>query len=123
MAKQNTMGRQNSFFLEDDLDFYREYFSEPKSRADICDLFNTHDVTARQYIAKLQNLGLNIVNLQNGRGYYIPKDAKAVAEYAKQEINRGLACIVKGYKMIKRCGQENQIDINELIEQIESEVK
>lgn len=59
------------------------------------------------------------MNLQNGRGYYIPKDTKAVAEYAKQEINRGLVCIVKGYKMIKRCGQENQVDINELIEQIE----
>ena len=117
------MARKANFNLEKELDFYREYFSEPKSREDICNLFNTKDKIARMYIRKLQNLGLDIVNLQNGKGYYIPKDTKAVAEYAKQEINRGLACIVKGYKMIKRCGQENQIDINELIEQIESEVK
>ena len=116
------MTRQDNLKLEQDLDFYRECFSEPKSRADICDLFNARDAMARQYIAKLQDLGLDIVNLQNGKGYYIPKDTKTVAEYAKQEINRGFACIAKGYKMIKRCGQENQIKIEELIEQIESEV-
>jgi len=105
----------------EDLEFYRDFFKVPRTRKEVRDCWGCTDNCARITIRKLQDRGLNIVNLQNGKGYFIPNNPKVVAEYAKQEIARGLSCITKGYAMIKRCGQDFQISIEEIMKRIESE--
>ena len=102
--------------------FYEKFFAVPRTRSEMRNLWGIKDSVLRDHIRKLQKAGLNIINLQDGKGYYIPEEIEKVARYAEQEIERGISCIAKGYMMIKRCGQENQIKIDDIVKEVEMEM-
>lgn len=94
--------------------FYAEYFKKPRQREDLRKLWQCDNRTVRDNISRLQK-DLNIVNLQDGKGWYIPETEKEVRAYCSQEISRGLKSVIKAYQMSKRCVSENQIDMDNII--------
>lgn len=96
------------------IEFYAKYFKKPRQREDLRQLWQCDNRTVRDNISKLQK-DLNIVNLQDGKGWYIPETEKEVRAYCSQEISRGLKSVIKAYEMSKRCVSENQISMDTII--------
>lgn len=96
------------------IEFYAKYFKIPRSRKDLRQLWQCDNRAARENISTLQK-DLNIVNLQDGKGWYIPETEKEVRAYCSQEISRGLKSVIKAYQMSKRCVSENQISMDNII--------
>ena len=105
----------------ENVEFYAEYFKTPRQREELRSLWQCDNRTVRDNISKLQK-DLNIVNLQDGKGWYIPEKVAEITAYAKQEYSRGVKSIAKAYKMFKRCGVDFQRDFEEIIKDIEWEV-
>lgn len=103
--------------LLDDLKFYEDFFKTPRTREELRKYWKCDNRTVRDYISKLQK-DLNIVNLQDGKGWYIPDNSADVSAYAKQEYSRGIKSIAKAYRMNKRCGIDFQMDLDEIFNDI-----
>ena len=101
--------------------FYAEFFKTPRSKEELRKFWKCDNRTVRDNISRLQR-DLNIVNLQDGKGWYIPDSAKDISAYAKQEYSRGLKSIAKAYRMFKRCGIDRQKNLTEVFEDIKKEV-
>lgn len=73
------------------------------------------DRALRLAIAYEVDKGIPIVNLQDGRGYYIATDADDVEQNAKQELSRGKNSIKHGRALFKAAQkirrEENQCQI------------
>lgn len=96
------------------IEFYAKYFKTPRQREDLRQLWQCDNRTVRDNISKLQK-DLNIVNMQDGKGWYIPETEKEVRAYCSQEISRGLKSVIKAYQMSKRCVSENQISMDTIM--------
>lgn len=100
--------------LLDDLKFYEDFFRKPRTREELRKYWQCDNRAVRENISTLQK-ELNIVNLQDGKGWYIPDTEKEVRAYCSQEISRGLKSVIKAYQMSKRCVSENQISMDLII--------
>ena len=96
------------------IEFYAKYFKKPRQREELRDLWKCDNRIARDNISKLQK-DLNIINLQDGKCWYIPETEKEVRAYCSQEISRGLKSVIKAYQMSKRCVSENQISMDTIM--------
>ena len=98
----------------DNTEFYTNYFKTPRTREELRKFWKCDNRTVRDNISKLQK-DLNIVNLQDGKGWYIPETEKEVRAYCSQELSRGLKSVIKAYQMSKRCVSDNQISMDNII--------
>lgn len=78
-----------------------EHLKNHVKRQDLPKLFGCSDRAARKRIEQLQEK-YNIVNLQDGKGYFLA-DNKTALKYAKQERSRAKASYIKASRMIARC--------------------
>lgn len=74
-------------------------------RSELPNIFKCTDREARRIISELQEK-YNIVNLQDGKGYFLADDETAL-RYAKQERSRALKSYLKANRIVSRC--TNQI--------------
>lgn len=80
----------------------REVFKEPVKRAALPKALGCeNDREARRIIAELQK-EYNIINLQDGKGYFLADDETAL-RYGMQERKRAASAFKKAYKIISRC--------------------
>lgn len=77
------------------------HFNHHVKRQDLPKLFGCSDRAARKRIEQLQEK-YNIVNLQDGKGYFLA-DNETALKYAKQERSRAKASYIKASRMIARC--------------------
>ena len=75
-------------------------FAQPVPRSELTGIFNCTDRRARRLISELQEK-CNIVNLQDGKGYFLADDETAL-RYAKKECSRVLKSYIKANKIISR---------------------
>ena len=87
----------------------KEIFSKPVTRAELCLILGVSDREARKMIAELQE-NYNIVNLQNGKGYFLADD-ETTKRYAEQEMRRALKSFNKAREMLKRVTDSSGIKI------------
>lgn len=78
-----------------------EIFAVPVKRRDLERIFGCSDREARRIIAQLQEK-YNIVNFQDGRGYFLADDETAI-RYARQEQQRAKSALRKADGIIARC--------------------
>ena len=83
-------------------------FKEPVKRSELKTVFDCSDREARLRIAKLME-HYNIVNLQDGRGYFLADDETAI-KYAMQERHRGIMSLKKANMILSRC-ESGQFDM------------
>ena len=87
-----------------------EQFKNPVKREDLPRVFGCSDRKARKEIEMLQEK-YNIINLQDGRGYFLADDVTA-RKYAKQEMRRAISTFQKARRILKRCKENpDQIEI------------
>ncbi len=84
-------------------------FAQPVPRSDLPIIFNCTDRKARAIISKLQEK-YNIVNLQDGKGYFLA-DNETALRYAKQERSRALKSYLKANKIVSRCTHQLGIKV------------
>jgi biotin operon repressor len=87
----------------------KEIFANPIPREDLPKVFGCSDREARQHISALQE-HYNIINLQNGKGYFLADDATTI-KYAEQEMRRAVKIFNKARKMLSRVNSPNGIKI------------
>lgn len=87
----------------------KEFFSTKRSRKEIAQFFECSDREARSRISDLQE-HYNIVNLQDGKGYFIADD-ETVKKYAEQEMHRAIKSFNKARKMLARVESADGIKI------------
>ena len=104
-----------------ELDFYKDLFRIPRTKEDLQIIWDCDERTVRRNVAELQK-NLNIVNLQDGRGWFIPDKTEEILAFAKQEYSRGIKNIAKAYKMFKRCNVDGQTDLEDIFSEIRKEV-
>lgn len=78
-----------------------EIFKNPVKRQDLPKIFDCPDRAARKQIEQLQKKH-NIVNLSDGRGYFLADD-KTALRYAEQEKRRAKSDLNKANMIIARC--------------------
>ena len=98
----------------DNIEFYANYFRTPRQKEELRKFWKCDNRAVRENISTLQK-DLNIINLQDGKGWYIPETEKEVRAYCSQEISRGLKSVIKAYQMSKRCVSENQISMDAIM--------
>lgn len=77
-------------------------FAKPVKRQDLALVLGCEsDREARRILSELQK-SYNIINLQDGKGYYLADD-ETVMKYAMQERSRALKSLQKANNMIRRC--------------------
>lgn len=77
-------------------------FAQPVKRQDLALVLGCEsDREARRILSELQK-SYNIINLQDGKGYYLADD-ETVMKYAMQERSRALKSLQKANNMIRRC--------------------
>ena len=81
-------------------------FNTPVKRSDLprvlgCQNSKDKDRMARNIVSELQE-EYNIVNMQDGKGYFLASKEQARV-YAMKEIHRGTKIVRKGMKMLRRC--------------------
>ena len=76
-------------------------FAKPVLRSELPNIFKCTDREARKIISELQEK-YNIVNLQDGKGYFLADDETAL-RYAKQERSRALKSYLKANRIVSRC--------------------
>jgi len=86
-----------------------EIFKTPKTKQELCLIFNCDDRTLRSKISKMQKR-YNIINLQDGKGYYIASD-KDVEKYARQEMHRAIKIFNKARTMLKRVESKEEYKV------------
>ena len=87
-----------------------EQFKNPVKRPDLPRVFGCSDRQARKEIKMLQEK-YNIINLQDGRGYFLADDVTAI-RYAKQEMRRAISTFRNARRILKRCKENpDQIEI------------
>lgn len=85
-------------------------FSEPVKRCDLARVLGVEsDREARRILSQLQKT-YNIINLQDGRGYFLADDETAV-RYAEQERKRALKSFDKANQMLMRCKNASGIEV------------
>lgn len=84
-------------------------FKKPVKREELSALFGCSDREARGKIAELQE-NYNIVNLQNGKGYFLADDNTA-KRYALQEMGRAIKIFNKARKMLGRVTKGEDIKV------------
>lgn len=85
-------------------------FKEPVKRCDLAKVLGVEsDREARRILSELQKTH-NIINLQDGRGYFLADDATAI-KYAEQERKRALKSFNKANQMIMRCTSSDGIEV------------
>ena len=84
-------------------------FREPVKREELSAIFGCSDREARERISLLQE-NYNIVNLQNGKGYFLADDETA-KRYAQQEIRRAIKIFNKARKILGRVEKGDDIVI------------
>ncbi len=85
-------------------------FKNPVKREELPRIFGCGDRKARKIIESLQE-NYNIINLQDGRGYFLA-DNETANRYARQEMRRGISLLRKAKKIMRRCSEnQNQIRI------------
>lgn len=87
-----------------------EIFSSPVKRCDLAKVLGVDsDREARRILAELQK-NHNIINLQDGRGYFLA-DNETALRYAEQERRRALKSFNKANLMVMRCKRASGIEI------------
>lgn len=87
-----------------------EIFSSPVKRCDLARVLGVEsDREARRILSELQKT-YNIINLQDGRGYFLA-DNKTAIRYAEQERKRALKSFNKANQMLMRCRGNDGIEI------------
>lgn len=85
-------------------------FKNPVKREDLTKVLGVRsDREARRILAELQKT-YNIINLQDGRGYFLADDVTAM-RYAEQERRRALKSFQKANEMIMRCKNTDGIEV------------
>ena len=85
-------------------------FKEPVKRSDLAKVLGVEsDREARRILSELQQT-YNIINLQDGRGYFLADDETAI-KYAEQERKRALKSFNKANQMLMRCRNTNGIEV------------
>lgn len=85
-------------------------FAEPVKRENLASVLGVgSDREARRILSELQK-SYNIINLQDGRGYFLADDETAL-KYAEQERKRALKSFLKANAMLKRCKKVDGIVI------------
>ena len=85
-------------------------FKNPVKREDLTKVLGARsDREARRILAELQKT-YNIINLQDGRGYFLADDVTAM-RYAEQERRRALKSFRKANEMIMRCKNIDGIEV------------
>lgn len=85
-------------------------FSKPVKRAELASVLGVgSDREARKILSELQKQ-YNIINLQDGKGYFLADDKEAL-RYAQQERSRALKSFNKANEIIRRCRKCDCIEI------------
>lgn len=85
-------------------------FASPVKREQLASVLGVEtDREARRIISELQKK-YNIINLQDGRGYFLADNATAI-RYAEQERRRALKSFRKANDMLMRCRSSSGIEI------------
>lgn len=85
-------------------------FKEPVKRGDLARVLGVDsDREARRILAELQK-NHNIINLQDGRGYFLA-DNETALKYAEQERRRALKSFNKANLMVMRCKKASGIEV------------
>lgn len=85
-------------------------FKEPVKRCDLAKVLGVEsDREARRILSELQKTH-NIINLQDGRGYFLA-DNETAMRYAQQERKRALKSFDKANQMIMRCTSSDGIEV------------
>lgn len=85
-------------------------FAVPVKREDLASVLGVgSDREARRILSDLQ-MRYNIINLQDGKGYFLADDETAL-KYAEQERKRAVKSFLKANAMIKRCRGETGIEV------------
>ena len=85
-------------------------FAVPVKREDLASVFGVgSDREARRILSDLQ-MRYNIINLQDGKGYFLADDETAL-RYAEQERRRAIKSFLKANAMIKRCRGATGIEV------------
>lgn len=61
----------------------------------------------RKAVSELQHAGVPVINLQDGKGYYICNDQSELERYIKQEHSRGIANLARA-SALKKCFEQNE---------------
>ena len=90
-------------------------FKEPVKREELARVLGcSNDRQARERLAELQE-NYNIINLQDGRGYFLADDETA-KKYAKQEMRRAISTFRKAQRIRKRCNiDKNQMEFERAV--------
>lgn len=86
-----------------------EIFKEPVKREELSKIFGCSDREARRIVENLQK-NYNIINLQDGRGYFLANDREA-ERYARQEMSRALKIFEKANGILRRTKHSEGIKI------------
>lgn len=85
-------------------------FAVPVKREDLAAVLGVgSDREARRILSELQ-MRYNIINLQDGKGYFLADDDTAL-RYAEQERRRAIKSFAKANAMIKRCRSVSGIEV------------
>ena len=87
----------------------KEVFKTPVKRSELPGVFGCSDRAARKIISELTK-EYNIINLQDGRGYFLADDETAL-KYAMQERSRGISALSKANTIITRLYKEKDYGI------------
>lgn len=93
-----------------------DIFKTPRKRSELPLIFNTNDREARDKIAELQS-EYKIINLQDGRGYFIGNDAEGI-KYSFQEIHRATSSFEKACNISAQCKIEDIADLERFCEKL-----
>ena len=86
-----------------------EIFKTPVKRAELPRIFGKSERECRRIMSELVK-EYNIVNLQDGKGYFLADD-DTVLKYAMQERNRGISALSKANMIITRLYKEKDYGI------------
>ena len=85
-------------------------FASPVKREQLASVLGVEtDREARRIISELQKK-YNIINLQDGRGYFLADNDTAI-RYAEQERRRALKSFQKANDMLRRCRSSSGIEV------------
>lgn len=85
-------------------------FAVPVKREDLASVLGVgSDREARRILSDLQ-MRYNIINLQDGKGYFLADDETAL-RYAEQERKRAVKSFLKANAMVKRCRSATGIEV------------
>lgn len=88
--------------MEYDREYIEEAFKEPVRRERLKYVLGCKtDRQAREIVSQLQDLGYNIINMQDGTGYKLATEQEALA-YGRQELSRAMKILIKALKMMRK---------------------